>query len=66
VDPETHRRFLDYRARHEYFGGAVALLSRDQFLAADAEHRALDAKGGSRDDDDEARFEELSKLLFRD
>lgn len=66
MDPATHKRYLDYRERHRYFGGAAALLAREQFIAADAEHRALDEKGDRRDDDEEARYEELSKLLFRD
>ena len=66
VDPETHRRYLDYRDRHAYFGGTTPILARDAFLAADEEHRLLDEKGERRDDDEEARFEELSKLLLRD
>jgi hypothetical protein len=66
VDPETHRRFLDYLDRHAYFAGAAARLTREQFLAADAEQRTLEAKGEARDDEEEARYNELSKLLFRD
>ena len=66
VDSDTHKRFLDYRDRHGYFGGTTALLTREQFLAADAEQRALEAKGEARDDEEEARWAELSKLLFRD
>jgi hypothetical protein len=66
VDRDTHQRFLDYRERHAYFGGTAALLTREQFLVADAEQRELDAKGEKRDDDEEARYNELSKLLFRD
>lgn len=66
VDPETHRRYLDYRDRHGYFGATTPILTREEFLALDAEQRALDAKGESRDDEEEARWEELSKLLLRD
>jgi hypothetical protein len=66
VDPETHKRFLDYRERHGYFGGAKPILAREQFLAADAEHRELAAKGDHRDDEEEARWAELSALLFLD
>ncbi len=66
MDPETHKRFLDYRDRHSYFGGTGPLLTREQFLAADAEQRELEAKGERRDDEEEARWAELSKLLFRD
>jgi hypothetical protein len=67
VDPETHKRFLDYRERYGYFGAAKPMLTREQFVAADAEHRDLDAKGEEgRDDEEEARWAELSALLFRD
>jgi hypothetical protein len=66
LDRDTHQRYLEYRERHAYFGSTGALLTRDQFLAADEEHRALDAKGEARDDEEEARYEELSKLLLRD
>jgi hypothetical protein len=66
VDPETHKRFLEYHDRHGYFGGATPVLTREQFLAADSEQRELEAKGDARDDEEEARWAELSKLLFRD
>jgi len=66
VDRQTHKLYLEYRDRHGYFGATTPVLSQEQFLAADQEHRALEAKGETRDDDEDARFEELSKLLFRD
>lgn len=67
MDPETHQRFLEYRDRHSYFGATTPLLTREQFLAADAEQRELDAKGeGGRDDEEEERWAELSKTLLRD
>jgi hypothetical protein len=67
VDPQVHKRFLDYRERYEYFGRKDTVrLGAAEFTAADAEHRALDAKGDARDDEESARFEELSKILFRD
>lgn len=66
MDPETHKRFLQYRDRHGYFGGSTALLGREDFLAVDKEFNELDAKGEKRDDDEEVRFLELAKLLFRD
>lgn len=66
MDPATHQRFLEYRDRHGYFGSSKPVLTREQFLAADAEQRALDAKGDARDDEEEARWTELSELLFRD
>jgi hypothetical protein len=69
VDPATHKRFLDYRERYVYFGAETrrTVLTADEFAAADAEQRTLEAMGEeSRDDEEEARFRELSKLLFRD
>ena len=63
---DTHQSFLDYRERHEYFGAKNPRLGRDDFVKADAELNELEAKGDARDDEEEARFEELAKLLFRD
>lgn len=65
MDPATHKRYLDYRERHRYFGRHERLLPMDEFAPADAEHRVLAAKD-PRDDDEEARFEELSKVLLLD
>jgi len=68
MDPKVHNRFLDYRERYIYFAKGVKApqLTADQFVAADAEHRALAAKGDARDDEEEVRLEELARLLFRD
>lgn len=67
VDQATHRRYLDYRERHAYFQATTPVLTREQFLAADAEHRTLEDKGeNGRDDDDEERWQELAKLLLSD
>jgi hypothetical protein len=66
VDRDTHQRYLDYRDRHAYFGSTKPVLSRDDFVRADNEQRVLEAKGEARDDEEEARYAELSKLLFRD
>lgn len=66
VDKATHKRYLEYRERHEYFGSTAPVLDREAFLAADAEQRLLDDKGEARDEDEEARWLELSKQLFRD
>lgn len=67
MDPQTHKRYLEYRERHAYFGGRTKLLSADEFAAADKEQRELEAKGeDGRDDEEEARWAELSKVLFRD
>ena len=66
MDPTTHKRFLDYRQRHGYFGKSSPMLGAADFEAADAEQRALDAKGDARSDEEEERFGDLSALLFRD
>ena len=67
MDPIVHKRFLDYREKHIYFGGKSAMLNAADFEAADAEHRLLDAMGeGGRDDEEEARFAELAKILYHD
>jgi hypothetical protein len=65
VDPETHKRYLDYRERHAYFGRQTAILAMAEFAALDREHRELSANV-RRDDEEEARLEELAHLLLRD
>jgi hypothetical protein len=69
MDPSTHKRFLEYRERFIYFGAETRrpVLTSDEFSAADAEQRTLAAMAEEdRDDEEEARLVELSKLLFRD
>jgi hypothetical protein len=67
TDPAVHKRYLEYRDRHEYFGKLVKQLTMAEFIPLDAEHLALDAKGeDARDDEEAARFEELGAILFRD
>jgi hypothetical protein len=69
MDPSTHKRFLEYRERYVYFGAETRrpVLSADEFATADAEQRMLASMGEEgRDDEEEARFVELSKQLFRD
>jgi hypothetical protein len=68
MDARSHQRFLEYRERFGYFGKEASprLLAYEQFATADEEQRALEAKGDGRDDEEEARFAELTKLLFRD
>ena len=69
MDPSTHKRFLEYRERYVYFGAETRrpMLTGDEFAAADAEQRTLATlREEGRDDEEEARFVELSKLLFRD
>lgn len=66
-DPAVHKRYLEYRERHEYFGKSTKLLGWAEFVPLDAEHLMLDAKGeDNRDDDEAARFDEISTVLFRD
>jgi hypothetical protein len=64
-DPKVHKRFLDYRESHVYFARGEPCMDIESFTAADAELRALLAKE-PRDDEEEARVEELEKLLYRD
>ncbi len=67
MDQATHARYLDYRERHAYFGKTKPILAAADFEAADREHRELEAKGeDGRDDEEEARYAELSALLYRD
>jgi hypothetical protein len=66
VDPRTHKRYLDYRERHAYFGRRQKLLSMDEFEKAETELTALESKGERRDDDEEARYVELCRDLLKD
>ena len=42
------------------------MLSAEEFAAAEVELRVLEAKGDERDDEEEARLVELTKLLLLD
>lgn len=67
MDPLVHKRFLEYRDLHEYFGKKIPKLDAETFVKLDAEQRLLDAKGEKgRDDEEEARYAELSNVLLRD
>jgi hypothetical protein len=68
MDALVHKRFLDYRERHIYFAkeSSAPCLSYEEFMLVDAEERSLDARGDARDDDEDARFVALRRLLFRD
>lgn len=66
AEQEAHRRYLDYRERHGYFGAGKACLSREEFIKLDAEHAVLDARGDARDDEEEVRWVELARVLYRD
>jgi len=64
---ELHQRYLDYRDRHGYFGAGKKQLTMAEFTPLDAECEALEAKGeDGRDDEEEARFVELCRVLYRD
>jgi hypothetical protein len=65
MDPLQHKRFLDYRERHQYFGAGKRKLAAEEFIKLDEEQRALEQKD-PRTDEEEARFAELCALLFRD
>jgi len=68
MDERVHARFLEYRDRFMYFAKetAVRQFSYEEFSAADAEQRSLEAKGDTRDDEEEERFGALTRVLFRD
>lgn len=67
MDRDVHARFLRYHEAFAYFALAgQKQLDRAGFEAADAEQLALEKKGAARTDEEEARFVELSVLLFRD
>jgi len=65
MNRETHARFLEYRDRHTYFGRGAAL-DMQAFEKANAELEDLEKKGERRDDEEEARWAELVKLLLLD
>ena len=66
-DPQAHKRYLEYRDRHSYFGKGEKILTLVEFLPLEKELAALETLGeDERDDEDEVRFGELAKALFRD
>jgi hypothetical protein len=66
MDPAAHKRFLDYRERHVYFGAKKKRVDAAEFEKLDAEQRTLEELGDRRTDEEEARFVELCEILFRD
>lgn len=66
VDHDTHKRYLDYRETHGYFGRSSPVMTAEQFAQAEISWAELAAKGDRRDDDEEARFVALSRALFKD
>ena len=65
MTPDAHKRYLDYRERHAYFGRRLPLLSMQDFVDAEREIRSLEDKP-RRDDEEGARLGELGSLLLRD
>lgn len=66
-DPAAHKRYLEYRDKHTYFGAQIPKLTMAEFEALEAEYIVLDAKGeDARDDEEEERYAEVAKLIFRD
>ena len=67
MDRDVHTRYLRYREAFAYFAmTGQKQLEPDAFEKADAEQVVLEAKGRARSDEEEARFVELTVLLFRD
>ena len=66
MDRRLHKRYLDYRERHVYFGWKKPLLVADHYARLDAEAEVLEAKGAERDDEEEERFAALLHVLLRD
>jgi len=66
MDRRVHKRYLDYRERHVYFGWQKPLLNAADYVRLDAEAALLDAMGEARDDEEEERFAALLLVLLRD
>ena len=71
MDRDVHTRYLRYREAFAYFAkpglpGGDKQLEPSAFEKADAEQVVLEKKGATRTDEEEARFVELTLLLFRD
>ena len=67
TDPAVHKRYLEYRDKHVYFGKMTPQLAMAQFIILEQEFQVLEAKGeDDRDDEEEERWAEVAKLLFRD
>jgi hypothetical protein len=66
MDRRVHKRYLDYRERHVYFGWRKPLLNAADYVRLDAEADALAAKGEERDDEEEERYAALQLVLLLD
>jgi hypothetical protein len=66
MDRRLHKRYLDYRERHIYFGKHKPLLGAADFERLDGEAESLAAKGDERDDEEEERYALVLEVLLRD
>jgi hypothetical protein len=66
MNPSVHKRYLDYRERHVYFGRKKPMMPAADFEPLDAEYQVLLMKGESRDDEEDARFAEVCSFLHLD
>ncbi|CAN5922950.1 hypothetical protein BH11MYX4_BH11MYX4_54140 [soil metagenome] len=67
MDRQAHKRYLEYRDRHSYFGKMEQVLPLAEYIPLEIELSELEIKGeDGRDDEEEARFAELARILFRD
>ena len=67
TDPAAHKRYLEYRDKHVYFGKQAKQLTMAEFAVLEPEFLALEAKGeDARDDEEAERWQELARVLFKD
>jgi len=70
MNRSLHKRYIDYREKHVYFGHPdgrqTPVLSPEAFTEADAEYGILRTKGKARTPAEEKRFLVLETLLFFD
>jgi hypothetical protein len=67
TDPAVHKRYLEYRDKHVYFGKLTKQLTMPEFAALEVEFLVLESKTeDARDDEEGERWEELARLLFKD
>jgi hypothetical protein len=66
MNPSVHKRYLDYRDRHVYFGRKKPMMSATDFEPLDGEYQTLLQAGEARDDEEDARFAEVCSLLHLD
>jgi hypothetical protein len=65
MERRVHKRYLDYRDCHVYFGRKKPPLSAADFVRMDAELGELEKRRGELDDEEAARFGALMTLLHR-